>query len=64
MARYKNKWEELPPPPINPKRWGFDRQKGWRHQVSPAFKKAYDAEVLSTEVPDTLLLIFSEEGGR
>jgi len=41
MSRYNNKWDELPPVPINPRKWGFDPQKGWAHEVSPAFKKAY-----------------------
>lgn len=38
--RYK-KGEHLPPRAISPKRWGFDREKGWRHEVSPEFRQAY-----------------------
>lgn len=41
MARYKNKWAELPPPSINPRKWGFDPKKGWKHAVSADYEEAY-----------------------
>lgn len=55
MARYKNKWAELPPPPINPRRWGFDPKKGWKHQVSPTFEKAYiDSRLEQLEIEEEM----------
>jgi len=53
MFRYENKWAELPPPPINPRKWGFDPKKGWKHAVSAEYEKAYvDSRLEQLEVED------------